>query len=244
MGSLFDGTEYLEDISEIYNQIKANCPDPSSNSQELWKLRQACGISAHNKSSEKMLEKAVSMLANNGHMPGWYNQCPTASGIGDSARNRHSNVDLVYWDKSNEHARLVELKTVSNDPLYALKEVLRYGAVYIFCRIHKNELPLRARPLMKARHISLEVAAPVSYYQGFHNLSRAIARMRQSLNAFDVDSRVNGLTMSLNALAFPRGFESPPFMSGEEVKQKCGTERLTVEGRMVRDAFNKLSSVV
>lgn len=243
MGSLFDGTEYLEDISEIYNRMKANCPDPSSNSQELWKLRRACDISARNKSSEKMLEKAVSILANNGHMPEWHNQCPTASGIGDSARNRHSNVDLVHWDESNEHARLIELKTVSNDPLYALREVLRYGAVYVFCRIHKNELPLRTRPLMKARHVSLEVAAPASYYQSCHDLPRVVARMRKFLDQFDVGSRINGLTMSLDALAFPREFNSLPFTSGEEVKQKCDTESLTTEGRMVRDAFNGLASV-
>ncbi len=244
MGSLFDRTENLEDIGEIYDRMQANCPDPSSNSQELWKLRQACDISARNKSSEKMLEKAVAMLAYNGYMPGWFNQCPTASGIGDSASYKHSNVDLVHWDNANEHARLIELKTVSNDPFYALREVLRYGAVYVFCRVNKNKLPLQGRPLMKARHVSLEVVATTSFFRGCHDLARAVVRMRDFLDEFDVGSRINGLTMSLGALAFPKGFDNLSLTNGEEVKQKCDTERLTAEGRMVRDAFNGLASVM
>ena len=243
MGSLFDDTENLEDIGEIYDQIQANCPAPNSNSQELWKLRQACDISARNKSSEKMLEKAVAILAYKDYMPGWFNQCPTASGIGDSARNRHSNVDLVHWDGKNEHARLIELKTGSDDPLSALLQVLGYGAVYVFCRIHKTELPLRGRPLMDAQHVSLEVAAPARYYQGCQDLAGTIARMRQFLEKFDVGSRVDGLTMSLNALAFPADFNELPFKNGEEVKLKCDTNYLTREGKIIRDAFNGLVSV-
>lgn len=244
MGSLFDGTENLEDIGEIYNRMKANCPAPSSNSNELWKLRQACDISARNKSSEKMLEKAVAILACNCYMPEWFNQCPTASGIGDSARNRHSNVDLVHWDQASKHARLIELKTVSDDPLYALKEVLRYGAAYVFCRIHEDKLPLQERSLMKARHVSLEVAAPASYYQGCHDLPRAVARMRYFLDEFDVGSKIDGLTMSLNALAFPADFDELPFKNGEEVRLKCDTDRLTNEGRIIQDVFNGLVPVL
>ena len=190
-----------------------------------------------------MLEKAVAIFAYNGYMPGWFNQCPTASGIGDSARNRHSNVDLVHWDGKNEHARLIELKTGSDDPLYALKEVLRYGAVYVFCRVNKNKLPLQARPLMKAKHVSLEVAAPARYYQGCQDLTGTIARMRQFLEKFDVGSRINGLTISLSALAFPENFNDLPFKNGEDVRQKCDTDRLTNESRKIRDAFNGLVSV-
>ena len=58
-----------------------------------------------------MLEKAVAMLAKNGHMPGWFSRCPTASGIGDSSRTRHNNIDLVRWGEADRHAHLVELKS-------------------------------------------------------------------------------------------------------------------------------------
>ncbi len=245
MPGLFDGAESMEDIGEIYARIKANCPAPFSNSQKLWELRCACDISSHSENQETMLEKAVAMLAHNGYMRGWFNQCPTASGIGDSSRNRKSSVDLVHWDTVNERVRLVELKTTSNDPLYALREILRYGTAYVFCRIYKDKLHLQDRPLMKAKHVSLEVAAPACFYQNSHDLEDTLTRICEFLDKFDVGSRIDGLTMSLDALAFPEDFKLP-FKNGEEVKQKCNpySERLTAEGRIVRDAFNGLSSVV
>ena len=96
MASLFDGTKDMENIAEILGQMKANIPYPSSTSQQLWTLRRATRLASHNPRRETMLEKAVAMLAGNGHMPGWFNQCPTASGIGGSSRTRRSNVDLVH----------------------------------------------------------------------------------------------------------------------------------------------------
>ena len=110
MASLFDGTEGMENIAEILGQMEANIPHPSSTSQKLWKLRRATRLAPRNPSRETMLEKAVAMLAENGRLPGWFNQCPTASGVGDSSRTRHSNVDLVYWNEADRHVRLVELK--------------------------------------------------------------------------------------------------------------------------------------
>ena len=112
MASLFDKTKGTENIAEILRQMEANIPHPSSTSRKLWQLRRATDIISHNRSRETMLEKAVAMLAENGHMPGWFNQCPTASGIGDSSRNKRSDVDLVHWREADGHARLVELKWV------------------------------------------------------------------------------------------------------------------------------------
>ena len=243
MGGLFDGTKNLEDIGEIYDRMGANCPNPSSTSERLWQKRHARKIAPHNTRKETLLEKAAAMLAYNGYMRGWFNQCPTASGITDSSRNRHSNVDLVHWDEIDKQARLVELKWESDDPLSALRQVLGYGAVYVFCRVHENSLPLQKRSLMKARHVSLEVAAPARYYQGCQDLAGTIARMRQSLDKFDVGSRIDGLTMSLNALAFPADFNELPFKNGEEVRLKCDTDYLTREGKIIRDAFNGLTPV-
>ena len=117
MASLFDDTKGLDDIGEIYSRLEANCPNPASTSQRLWELRRATRISAHNPSEETMLEKAVAMLAARGHMDGWFNQCPTASGIGDSSRDKRRNVDLVHWSTPNRHARLVALKWGATIPL-------------------------------------------------------------------------------------------------------------------------------
>ena len=151
MASLFDGTKDLEGIGEIYHRMTMNCPNPSSTSKRLWELRRATDMASHNPSDETMLEKAVVMLAANGHLHGWFNQCPTASGIGDPSRNRHSNVDLVRWSESTRHARLVELKWQSNHPAEAVQQVLRYGAAYVFCRMHRNQLPLQRASVMDVR---------------------------------------------------------------------------------------------
>lgn len=240
MASLFDGTDGLEDIREIYATMEANCPDPRSNSQKLWKLRRACEISANNPSLETMLEKAAAMLAENGYMDEWFNQCPAASGITDSREDRASSVDLVHWLPSEKRARLVELKWESNDPPYALMQILRYGAAYIFCRVHREKLPLRGRPLMNARHVALEVAAPRHFYDGYDERDR-LARMRRSLDEFAA-AKIDGFSMSLDALAFPEGFELS-FQNGQDVKQKCGTHRLTEAGESIRDAFANLTPV-
>ena len=200
MASPFDGTKDIEGIGEIYRRMTMNCPNPSSTSKRLWELRRASHIAPHNLSDETMLEKAVVMLAANGHMHGWFNQCPTASGIGDHSRNRHSNVDLVHWSEPTRHARLVELKWRSNHPSEAVQQVLRYGAAYVFCRMHRNQLPLQRASVMDARHVSLLVMAPAHYCRAA-DLPGCLARARQGLKRFDIGARIDGLSMSLDVLA-------------------------------------------
>ena len=262
MISLFDDTEHMENLEEIYNKMEANCPNPRSTSKKLWKLRHACDITSHNPYPETKLEYAVANLAENGYMPEWFNQCPVASGITDAsvsrqaskAVNKRSAVDLVHWDKANEYARLVELKWESsnppkwksNNPLDALSQILRYGAAYLFCLVHRGQLNFPAESLIKmnARHVSLEVVAPQSCCQDL------IARINKPHGEFIdngfVDSKVSRLSMSLNVLAFPDGFQAEfeqRFKNGEEVKDKCDTPHLTAEGQAVREAFNNLVQV-
>ncbi|MCY3709371.1 MAG: hypothetical protein OXG26_10785 [Caldilineaceae bacterium] len=173
MPSLFDGIYGTETVNEIYDKIQANYPGfPLSRSDKLWLLRRECGICHDNRSPETMLEKAVAMLAKRGHMPGWYNQCPVASGIVGSHSDRRSDVDLVNCSESRKNVRLVELKWGSDNPMSALQQILRYGVAYIFCRVHRQELPLHYRSLMDARQVSLEVVAPCQYYYGEHSVSR------------------------------------------------------------------------
>ena len=96
---------------------------------------------------------------------GGFNQCPTASGIGDSSNNGRSNIDLVRWCEADRHARLVELKWDNKSPVEAVQQILRYAAAYVFCRVHSTWLPLPvpSRPIMDARHVSILVAAPALY---------------------------------------------------------------------------------
>ena len=249
MGSLFDGTKHMDEIEKIYKQMEDNCPAPRSTSQKLWELRRKCDIAPHHRAPETMLEKAVATLAASGHMPDWYNQCPVASGItvssmsrqASQATNKKSNVDLVHWDTANKHARLVELKWGSDDPLSALMQILRYGATYIFCRVHRNALPLRNRPLMDARHVSLEVVAPRRFYNGSNERDR-FTRTSKALDALAASKTGGTVSMSLKALAFPDKFQIP-FTNGGEVKSKCATPQATAEGQAVHDAFDDLTQV-
>ena len=235
MASLFDSTKDLDDIGEIFRRMEANCPSPVSTSRRLWELRQAPSISTHNTSEETMLEKAVAILAARGHMQGWFNQCPTASGIGDSALDRRRNVDLVHWSAPIQHVRLVELKWWSNDPSEAVQQIVGYGAAYVFCRVHRDKLPLRHRPVMDARHVSLSVVAPAHYFRAT-DFQGCLARARQGLKRFDIGSRIAGLSMSLELHVFPDWFDLP-FANGADVLANCDRTELTEAGRKIRDAF-------
>ncbi len=235
MASLFDNTGGLDDIGEIYRRMEANCPNPASTSKKLWELRQATNISSYNTSEETMLEKAVAILAARGHMQGWFNQCPTASGICDSLADRRRNVDLVFWNARVRYACLVELKWQSDSASEALRQVIGYGAAYVFGRMHRDKLPLEQRPLMDARHVSLQVVAPTHYCRA-PDLAGCLDRARQGLRQFDIGSRIDALSMSIDVLALPDGFELP-FANADDVLANCDRTVLTEPGRRIRDAF-------
>ena len=240
---LFDGTCGTDDIVEILDRMQANCPQPSSNSRQLWQLRRAPNVAGRNRSRETLLEKSVAMLAGHGHMAGWFNQCPAASGIGESARYRRRSIDLVHWRPADSRLSLVELKWNSDTPAEAVRQILRYGAAYLFCRRHRDRLPVGRRRAMSAGHVALRVAAPRRYYadDGFRD---CLARARESLRSIGRESGTQGLSMSLDALAFPGWFDRLPFGDGAEGRDACDRPELTEKGRIVVDAFDGLSSVI
>lgn len=242
MPTLFDRTGGMDDIVEIVERMEANCPLPRSTSMALWHLRRAARLAAHNRSKETMLEKAVAMLADNGHMPEWFNQCPAASGIGDSSRNRQSSVDLVHWNPKGGRLSLVELKWASDTPTEAVRQILRYGAAYLFCRAHRDTLPVGNRPAMSASHVALRVAAPARYFAD-ESLWGTLDRARESLDRVPGTMGLPGLSMSLDALAFPRWFARVPFTDGAEVRDLCDRPELTEKGRTIVDAFDGLTPV-
>ena len=190
-----------------------------------------------------MLERAVATLAANGHMPGWFNQCPAASGIGGSSRNRHSSVDLAHWRAVDGRLSLVELKWDSDSSTDAVRQILRYGAAYLFCRIHRDRLPVGKRRATSAKHVALGVVAPARYYAD-DDLRDCLSRARESLKSISGYPGTRGLSMSLDALAFPAWFDRLPFSDGEEVRIACDRQQLTDPGREIVDAFDGLSSVM
>ena len=242
MPTLFDGTCGTDDIREILHRMQANCPRPSSKSKKLWQLRRTTKVSDENRSDETLLEKAVAMLAGNGHLPGWFNQCPAASGICDSSRNRRSNIDLVHWDAVDRRLSLVELKWGSDTPSEAVRQILRYGAAYLFCRTHRDRLPVGERRAMSATHVELRVAAPVQFYAD-DRFRDCLSRARDSFRSIAGELGALGLSMSLDALTFPEHFHHLPFSSGAEVRASCDRPGLTEKGRIVVDAVTCLAPV-
>lgn len=182
------------------------------------------------------------MLADNDHMPGWFNQCPAASGIGDSSRNKKRNVDLVHWCAEESRLTLIELKWGSGTPTGAVRQILRYGAAYLLCRTHRDRLPVGNRPAMSAMHVALRVAAPTRDYPD-KDLRDCLFRARKSLDRVPGRTGLPGLSMSLDALAFPEWFDRLPFTNSAELRNSCDRAELTEEGRIIVDAFNGLASV-
>ena len=243
MVDIFDKIRDLYCIGDMFHGMQKNCPIPSSTSRELWNLRHKSHISSHSTAPEIMLEKSVSMLAKYGHMPHWFNQCPTASGIGDSTRNRHSNVDLVYWNKNDESACLIELKWESKTPCDAIRQILRYGAAYLYCRKHRDKLPVNGCPIMDVRHITLCVLAPARFYRCDSDLANCFKKAQRGLAKLNARPPVAEVSMSIEVLAFPESFTALPFANGAEVKESCNRIELSDTGRQIRDVFNGLVSV-
>ena len=186
-----------------------------------------------------MLEKAVAILADQGHMPGWFNQCPVATGIADPSADGGRRVDLVHL--CGPTLRLVELKWMSDTPPFALFEVLEYGLAYLLARLHRKELGLEARPLMRdgVRHVRLEVVGPRDFFANSNQLD-LFCQMCNALARFTKSKTNDEWSMSLHALVFPGSFNTVPFASGEVVREICARRTLSPEGRAVRDAFSNL----
>ena len=225
-------------IDNLYRAMMDNysgrTPSPAN-----WKERRRTNIADHNSSPEKLLERAVAILAEKRHMPGWFNESPVASGVVDGYSDKRACVDLVRL--SDERVRLIELKWESDAPAYALFEIIRYGLAYVFFRVNAKKWNLDNRPFMRPRHVSLEVVAPHLYYAQ-HDQQELIAQISQALHDFATAKTGGKLSMSIDALAFSEWFRIP-FANGKEVKAECSSSNLTSAGQKVRDAFKVLRPV-
>lgn len=231
------------DVNAMFNGLEAEYRrTPTSMSGKLWALRQETNISSHNPYPEVILERSVVMMARRGRMTGYYNQCPAASGVFGPYKDRRSAVDLVHWSDADASAQLIELKWMSGEPGGALAQILRYGVLYVLCRVHREELPLDRRPLMDARRIALEVVAPQAYYAG-SNFGAFVAHANSGLRALARAKIGEAFSMSLGAYAFPREFDRVPFATGGQAAAMCDTAELTDGARRIRDAFGALSPV-
>lgn len=133
-------------------------------SRENWRLEKQLYIADNNDGYEKILEKEiVSTLGDE-----WVNQVPTASGLINSTANKHCNIDLVHILTPTEF-ELIELKCLSDTPIYAAFELLKYAMAYIFSRkvAALLDYTIEEKPLLFAKQIHLIVLGLYEFYKDY-----------------------------------------------------------------------------
>jgi hypothetical protein len=150
-----------EVLALLEARLRASGPARTPSAQN-WRLEKQLWIAPHNTSGEKTLEKAIARVSGDA----WANQVPTASGLINGTNDKHRNLDLVFRRESDGF-ELIELKMQSDTPLYAAIELLLYGILYLFSRLHYPARAARAAPLLNARGVHLRVLAPVAYFRGY-----------------------------------------------------------------------------
>jgi len=207
-------------------------------SQANWRLERQTDLSERNTSPEVILERAIALLAERGMLEHWYNQIPVASGLIDGKADKRAAVDLIRFD--GNALNLIELKINSNNPVFSVFEILRYGFAYLLCRDNRHEFGFEDKDLLMADEVVLDVLAPSEFYEPyeFGFLSKGI---NEGLRRLSV-GRADGLKLAFRFLAFPEGFRVP-FASGKDVLHYQGLPLDSGPNRVLIDAMNNLQPV-
>jgi len=121
-------------VRQLHALMAANLGNRQPSAQNWRWERQIC-IDDINPSPEVVLERAVALLAERGHLTEkWCNQIPVASGLVDHKSDRRAAVDLARL--AGGRLDLYELKWESDTPIYAAFGILRYGLAYLLCRVN------------------------------------------------------------------------------------------------------------
>lgn len=152
------GVETLANlVVELHSHIVANWKGRTP-SRENWRLERQTVIAPRNKSPEVVLERAIAMLGKRGVLARWYNQIPVASGLVDGRADKRAAVDLIHVQTGQTD--LVELKWASDNPVFAVFEILQYGIAYLLCRDNSEAFGYENKELLRAECVGLQVLAP------------------------------------------------------------------------------------
>lgn len=206
-------------------------------SKENWRWSVQTKLDGNNKSAEVLLERAIAILAQHGHLPGWSNQIPVASGLVDQHQDKRAAIDLAKLEDGR--LDLVELKWSSDTPVFAAFEIFLYGLAYVFCRAHKKEFGYSALETMRASHVTLNVLAPRKYYEGL-DLLWLQEGLGAGLSAVAKTELEELMTTGFRFLAFPDGFEVP-FINGRQVLDDCAADELPQRARTIVQAVNGIA---
>lgn len=112
-------------------------------------------------SDEVVLERAVCKARSNV----WTYQMPTSSGLRGKHKDKRRSIDLVRM--VSPHAfEFIELKVASNDPVYAVQEVLGYGLAYLHARASGFQKRVAdTKGVLQASCVTLVVLGPNAWYR-------------------------------------------------------------------------------
>jgi len=151
------------------------------------------------KSPEVILERTV-VLKGNTDTNEWTWQMSTASGVetqledNRNASNKRAAIDLVR-NNGNGSFTFVELKVGSDNPLYALFELLGYALAYLQARKNGWGEHDPGNEIFKAREIKLVVLGPENWYKYKRRGSNA------EYQHFNFDWMLPSLVEGLNLLS-------------------------------------------
>jgi len=147
-------------IESVYGKIHDNWNKKPSRSQENWRWKPNTKLPGS--TIEVQIERELVRKSGGA----WINQVPASSGLTNGRADTRLAIDLVRWCEDGWY-EFIELKAESNTPLYAAMEILQYGILYIFSRIHRDKLGYRPHknPLLWGEGVRLKVLAPDNYYK-------------------------------------------------------------------------------
>lgn len=218
--------DVLRVVERIYATIEScrltttYCKTPSKHNWDLIPRRR---ISADRGKLEVTLERDIVDLEG----ASWSAQVPTSSGLWDQKQAKRSAIDLIHKCADDSY-EFIELKIKSNTPLSAAIEILVYGVLYIYSRIHAEPLGYKVeeKPLLKAERIHLKILAPEAYYDNC-NLEWLERRIERGLSDF-LRVKQCHLQMDLKFEAFPEWFfdVKKPYPTNDEIREALKTRHV------------------
>lgn len=196
------GQQLMEDL---YGQILKNWTGGPCTGKENWRFEKQLNLAEWNLSPEVTLERTITGISD----ANWVNQVPVASGVDGTAG--HHDIDLIH--RSGASFTFIELKVADkNGPLFAAFEIIKYGMVYVFSRVHAEQLgyKVKNKELLRASDVRLQVLAPVAFYEAeFIEWLRSLEQcLNNGLGAFA--QKELQIPMSFNFFVFPTAFAWNP----------------------------------
>jgi len=168
-----------EQINNAFQELAKNifrrktAPKPLR-SKELLRFELMTELSNKNFAAETVFEKRFALeakaVSQSGQTGKWANQIPIWSGICDSGGGK-ANIDIGYSPEAGNFT-LYELKICSNNPLYAVVELMTYALGYFLVRKLAEGCPEEAKRirshdagLLDAKVVSFSVLAPEEFYE-------------------------------------------------------------------------------